>query len=63
MKDSQYVVCKYLTKLQETRGYIKYKKLTRDVFVLPGEGMCPFVNIDKDFCLAREEKQWLDDCA
>ena len=62
LKDMEYIICKYLKKIKETKGFIQYKKLSQDVFVLPGEVFCPDVTIDNDYCLKWQEKQWLDDC-
>ena len=62
-KSQRYIVCKYLSKVSESRKCIKHKKLPRDVFILPGEVLCPFVDMGDDYTLTWEEKQWLDDCA
>ena len=67
-KGMQYIECQYLAideerKKRKEKGFIRYKKLSREVFVLPGEILSPFVEISDDLKLSQEEQQWLDDCA
>ena len=59
----QFLRCSYLIVELEAKSYIQYKLLSRDVYILPGEIHCPFVNISDDLRLSKVEKQWLDDCA
>ena len=37
--------------------------MNREVVVLPGEIMAPYVNVSEDFRLSKDEKQCLDDAS
>lgn len=69
LKGMRYISCFYLTRSdeksrEERRGkFTQYRKLSQLVYVLPGEVLCPFVNISSDLKLCDTEKQWLDDMA
>ena len=64
LKGMQYLKCNYLSIVSEkNKNYVKYKRLTAVVFVIPEQMLSPFVNISKDFKLSLEERQFLDDCA
>ena len=63
-KGNRYMVCKYFTKSSESSKGVQYKVLSNDdVYILPGEVLCPFVQIRDSYVVEWEEKQWLDDCA
>ena len=62
-KGDNYLSCCYLEIESKTKRFVKYRKCTSKVFVLPGEVLSPFVDISEDLVLKMDEKQWLDDMA
>ena len=58
-KGTDYIVCKYLEKTDEKKGFVFYKQLKPDVFVLAGEVFCPCVNILDNLKLTIDEYQYL----
>ena len=62
-KGDNYISCVYLEIDTVTKRYVKYRRCSSKVFVLPGEVLSPFVDISEDLVLKMDEKQWLDDMA
>ena len=60
-KGTKFIECYYLEKVSEKKGFIKYRQLDRDVFVLPLQIWCPAVSLKEDFTLSSNEYQFISD--
>ena len=61
LKGSKYFKCNYLEKINESKGFIQYKMISGDVFVLAQQVLCPFVDLSKDLKLPIEDYTFLCD--
>ena len=57
----KYIVCKYLENLKEKHRHIYYKSLTKTVYVLPAQVLCPLVMLDENLSMSAADYQWLSD--
>ena len=47
-KGDKYIGCNYLEKVKEKHGRIYYKSLSKTVYVLPAQVLCPLVSLDSN---------------
>ena len=60
-EDTQFIKSYYLEKVSDKKGFIKYRQLDRELFVLLLQILCPTVPHKKDFTLPSNEYQFIGD--
>ena len=60
LKREEYLVCNYLKIVKEHRGYTKYEKMDRKVYITPKETLMPYVQICDEYELSNNENQRLE---
>ena len=60
-KGDKYIACNYLEKVKEKHGHIYYKCLSKTVYVLPPQVLCPLVLLDSNLSMSAADYQWLSD--
>ena len=60
-KGDKYIAGNYLEKVKEKHGRIYHKCLSKTVYVLPAQVLCPLVSLDSNLSMSAANYQWLSD--